>query len=386
MSKQLLAATLMIISLVLTAACFGQAFNLPPGERLAAPGPGVHGPGPGVLTAAEMAGGAAGVSPAGYADGGIEAAQFSLAQVGSSQVMFVKPAGMHLYLDVSGCGQFVNTPLIVPARSNFNPGSLYRLKLTNIPGHEGTELYPSLEIGPRNPRTLAFMAHSTIPVQLDSDDFNQILAGNFVTKVIYLPDPEFQELALAGVETLVSTRLDPGLDPIVEADRRGVILAVVRVGNKDLEIPGEGYEGGAYLGRIPISDSQVAPASHCESCGAPPVASGGYYPGATANPMGFAGGGAPAGGGGGWGIPITGTPIGLPGPPHIPLGGPAGLQKHTIHNRTHSYLPKPSDRIDIHVQQHPGQRYPTPRTRAWIHQYDHPTCSNCLGAGCANCK
>ena len=51
--------------------------------------------------------------------------------------------------------------------------------------------------------------------------------------MIYLPDPEFQELALAGVETLVSTRLDPGVDPIAEADRRGSILAIVRIGNKD---------------------------------------------------------------------------------------------------------------------------------------------------------
>ena len=28
-----------------------------------------------------------------------------------------------------------------------------------------------------------------------------------------------------------------------------------------------------------------------------------------------------------WGMPITGTPIGLPGPPHVPLGSPAGLQQ-----------------------------------------------------------
>ena len=62
-----------------------------------------------------------------------------------------------------------------------------------------------------------------------------MLSGNFVTKVIYLPDPEFQELALAGVETLVSTRLEPGVDPIVEATRRGAILAIVRLGNKDLQ-------------------------------------------------------------------------------------------------------------------------------------------------------
>ena len=75
-------------------------------------------------------------------------------------------------------------------------------------------------------------------MQFTEEDFDQVLSGNFVTKVIYLPDPEFQELALAGVETLVSTRLDPGVDPIVEADRRGAILAIVRVGNKDLEVPG----------------------------------------------------------------------------------------------------------------------------------------------------
>ena len=36
-----------------------------------------------------------------------------------------------------------------------------------------------------------------------------------------------------------------------------------------------------------------------------------------------------------YGMTYSGTPIGLPGPPHIPLGAPAGLQKHTIRNHTH---------------------------------------------------
>ena len=85
---------------------------------------------------------------------------------------------------------------------------------------------------------MPILAHNAIPVQLTDEDFDQVLSGNFVTKVIYLPDAEFQELALAGVETLVSTRLDPGVDPIVEADRRGSILAIIRIGNKDLQIPG----------------------------------------------------------------------------------------------------------------------------------------------------
>ena len=40
------------------------------------------------------------------------------------------------------------------------------------------------------------------------------------------------------VETLVSTRLDPGVDPIQEADKMGTIMAVLRIGNMDLEMPG----------------------------------------------------------------------------------------------------------------------------------------------------
>ena len=98
----------------------------------------------------------------------------------------------------------------------FPQNGIYRMKLTNIPGREGVELYPTLEIGPTTPRTEAFLAHNAVPIQFTEEDFDQVLAGNFVTKVIYLPDPEFQELALAGVETLVSTRLDPGVDPIID--------------------------------------------------------------------------------------------------------------------------------------------------------------------------
>ena len=61
-------------------------------------------------------------------------------------------------------------------------------------------------------------------------------AGNYLVKVIYLPDPQFQDLAVAGPEEIVSSRLEPGVDPVAEAQRRGSILLVVRVGNIDLEL------------------------------------------------------------------------------------------------------------------------------------------------------
>ena len=99
-------------------------------------------------------------------------------------------------------------------------------------------LYPTLEVAPTTPATDAYLAHNAIPVQFTAEDFDQVVdGGNFVTKVIYLPDPKYQELAISGVETLVSTRLEPGVDPILEADKRGTILLIVRLGAIDLEMP-----------------------------------------------------------------------------------------------------------------------------------------------------
>src|SRR5207237_1711348 len=127
--------------------------------------------------------------------------------------------------------------LETPGRYNFMQAAIYRLKLSDIPNRPGVELYPTLEVVPTNHRTSTFLAHSAVPVSFTEEDFDQVAAGNFVVKVIYLPDPQFQDLAVPGPDELVSTRLEPGVDPIVEAQRRGTILAIVRIGNIDLEAP-----------------------------------------------------------------------------------------------------------------------------------------------------
>ena len=67
-----------------------------------------------------------------------------------------------------------------------------------------------------------------------------------------------------------------------------------------------------------------------------------------------------------WGMPMSGTPIGLPGPPHIPLGTPAGLQRHVMKNRTRVVMPPPVARVDVTVKQRPGMNYPRPVTRVRV--------------------
>jgi hypothetical protein len=176
-----------------------------------------------------------------------------------SQVYFLDPDGMQVGWQTSagpnGERAYLPAQLTVPARYNFSQGYIYRLKLTNIPGRAGAALYPTIEVAPTTPATDAYLSHNAVPIQFTDEDFQQVLdGGNFVTKVIYLPDPRYQELAVSGVETLVSTRLEPGIDPILEADKRGTILLIVRLGAIDLEMPGGGPMtpgGGPAMGHGP---------------------------------------------------------------------------------------------------------------------------------------
>ncbi len=375
MKMRVFLATLVVVAGYLTG-CTPVRHNLPPAQRLLEPGPGVGGPGPGVLgggdvrpAAAEMAMGGMGGMGGGMGDGCVACSGgggggnpgimgMGMGMMGpapSVQVLFNRPEGMQLLYDVVGDGSFTSEPLYVPGRLEFPQGGIYRLKLTNIQGREGVELYPTIEVANGSPRTGAYLAHNAIPVQFTTDDFEQVLSGNFVTKVIYLPDPEFQGDALVGVDVLVSNRLDPGLDPIVEADRRGSILAIVRLGNKDIEMAGVGAGGALAAGGA--GGMMMCGPDGCMPGGIP-ASLPGYVAGVTA-PQ--------------YGMTYTGTPIGLPGPPHIPLGSPAGLKRHTISNHTKMHIPDPVSNVKVHVRQTPGQSYPQPASRAYIHEQNiHP--------------
>lgn len=287
----------------------------------------------------------------------------------SSQVRFLGPAGMNIGWSV-GNG-YAENQLVAPGRYNFRQARTYRLKLTNIRGRNMT-LYPTLKVYPAHPTTDAYLTHNSVPIQLTDEDLDQIEGNNFVTKVVYLPEPKYQELAIAGVKTLVSTRLDPGVDPVAEADKRGTIMAVLRVGNMDLEMPDQNngpsitstdanggikqtaaaYDGfqGEHVDPMPIGYAGTeSPIPSPQMMGAP------SYPGRSPyNPV--AGMyGAPK-----WGMPITATPIGLPGPTHLPFGGPAGLKSHTIRNNTPVDLGKPVDHMLVDVKHLPGIKMPHP--------------------------
>jgi len=203
----------------------------------------------------------------------------------NAQINFLGVDGMNVNWDTVVVGGFDSDPLVCPGMQNFEMGKAYRLKLSNIPNRPGLVLYPTLEINSVTPRTRAYLDHNAIPIIFSDNDFDQVKSGNFVTKVIFLPSPEFQNLAVTGgVTEITNTQLPAGQDPVAEAQHRGAILAVVKIGNKDLSLPGSMPAAGAAAGdprsvpQIPISGVNV-----------------------------------PA-----YGTPNTLTPYGVPGPPVLP--------------------------------------------------------------------
>ena len=337
------------LSLILSAAslqagCFAlpHKHNLPPAKMLMEPGPGVGGPGPGVL--------------AGMPVGEIRSSALAPRRSISSD-----PKATQVNWETGMGGGFDSEPLIVARPAELSAGR-------DLPPEAHQHSWPPRRGALSDARNRAGQsAHRSVPgAQPDPGPIHRRRprpgrVGNFVTKVIYLPDPEFQELALAGVETLVSTRLDPGVDPIVEADRRGSILAIVRLGNIDLEVPAA---NGIVEGGIIQQAGYMAPPGTMVQAGFPGHLGGAYPAGPS-----HLGGPAPMAMGpisgvsvAEYGMPYVGTPIGLPGPPHVPLGVPAGLQKHQIVNRTKVHLPNPVEKVKMVVKQSPGMSYPSRRT------------------------
>jgi hypothetical protein len=155
-----------------------------------------------------------------------------------TSINFTEPSGMKVtWLLPDGTFTEGASTLTTPKEYNFTQGKTYRLRLTRVTKDSpGDAFYPTIEIAPATPKTQVFLAHSSVPVTFTADDFEQAKTGQLVVKAIYLPDPAHQDFStVISAEEVVSARLEPGVDPVKEAARRGTILAVIRLGNVDLE-------------------------------------------------------------------------------------------------------------------------------------------------------
>ncbi len=110
-------------------------------------------------------------------------------------------------------------------------GHVYRFQITGIPDHEGSELYPTLEIIDRTYPPPNLATRYPIEVFMDENDLKAALHGQLVTRVIYLEDPQTAEPLLQTASTETALDIGAHQDALAVADRFGRPVAILRIGS-----------------------------------------------------------------------------------------------------------------------------------------------------------
>jgi len=119
-----------------------------------------------------------------------------------------------------------------PVRTGMLIGAVYRLRVTGIPRNEGAEVFPTIELVNRVYPPPGQEPRFPVPIDLTQEDIELALAGKFVTRVIYVEDPN-RALPVAqkpGDQTWFEVL--PHDNPLEVADRLGRPIAIVRIGGR----------------------------------------------------------------------------------------------------------------------------------------------------------
>lgn len=112
-------------------------------------------------------------------------------------------------------------------------GPVYRFQVTHIPGHPGVEVFPTVEMVDRLYPPPGQSLRFPVPIDLSQRELEMAAEGRFITRVIYIEDPQ---LALPVAEKAESeTRwidVRPGEDPLLMADGLGRPVAILRMGGR----------------------------------------------------------------------------------------------------------------------------------------------------------
>jgi uncharacterized repeat protein (TIGR01451 family) len=120
-------------------------------------------------------------------------------------------------------------PVVVGMR----PGYSYRVQLSNLPGHPGLTLFPTLVIrGSLHlaPRFRAADFPATVP--LDETDIDAVLRGSMITKLIYLEHPDRAEPLATRPGEILQTNMPPRTNLWLESLNRGRPVLVVHLGER----------------------------------------------------------------------------------------------------------------------------------------------------------
>ncbi len=111
-------------------------------------------------------------------------------------------------------------------------GHVYRLKVTGVKFHEDAEIFPTIELLDRLYPPPGQAVRFPVPVELTEEELQMAVAGQFVTRVIYVENPRTALPVQDHPPTQRYFEAAPGEDPLQAADRLGRPIAILRMGSR----------------------------------------------------------------------------------------------------------------------------------------------------------
>jgi hypothetical protein len=139
------------------------------------------------------------------------------------------PRGVRIAMAVDGQFQPAQE---APVLAGMLIGAVYRFRVTNIPRREGFEVFPTVEVINRLYPPPGLALHFPIPVHLTQEELDMALAGNYVTRVIYLENPNLALPVPSDPQRQLTHDVHGTEDPLEVADRFGRPMAILRIGSR----------------------------------------------------------------------------------------------------------------------------------------------------------
>ena len=120
----------------------------------------------------------------------------------------------------------------LPRKFGMLIGAVYRFRVTGIPQYEGLEVYPTVEVIDRIYPPVGLENKFPIDIELTQEELEMALDGKFVTRVIYLENPNNALPVAEDPKNQGYFEVAPNDNPLEVADRLGRPVAILRMGGR----------------------------------------------------------------------------------------------------------------------------------------------------------
>lgn len=152
-------------------------------------------------------------------------------------------------------------------------GQVYYFRITGLRDNQGFEVYPTVEVINRLYPPPGQEGRFPIPIQITQEECELALEGKFVTRIVYLENPNDPFPKAQDPRLQRYFEIHPNDDPLEVADRLGRPMAILRLGSRVPDSSESSYslgDRGAPLLLFPPAKEEALPPAKPDKAPAKP--------------------------------------------------------------------------------------------------------------------